>query len=193
MRKINQAIVRLGRPMRFSVDALFSLTMACVLIFCSHRFSSADFGMGQTLESLLAQLAELHQTREQPTSVAFRESLPRLKVAAADSPVSASPVTAADQPATAADQSASRPEGVACCRAGDTCCVCRNEFTEGTEVVQLPCDHCFDEACIMPWLEMVRPAPSSFCNMFPRLPQSSRVGCILQTLVVEVVGCHGVY
>lgn len=159
-------------------------------LFCSYRFSSADFGMGQSLESLLAQLAELHQTREQPTAVAFRESLPRLKVAAGGSPISAS------QPATAADQSASKPEGIASCRAGDTCCVCRNEFTAGAEVVQLPCEHCFDEACIMPWLEMVRPAASSFCSMslspIPCLPQSNRVICICQKLVVQIACCSGV-
>lgn len=117
------------------------------------RFSPADFGMGQTLESLLAQLAELHQTREQPTAVAFRESLPRLRVAASGSPTFVSPATAAG------DHCVPRPQGIASCSAGDTCCVCRNEFAAGTEVVQLPCDHCFDEACIMPWLEMHSTCP----------------------------------
>mmetsp|Transcript_1055 Transcript_1055/g.3222 ORF Transcript_1055/g.3222 Transcript_1055/m.3222 type:complete len:862 (-) Transcript_1055:479-3064(-) len=175
-----------------------------------NEYNAADFGMGQSLEQLLAHLAEMHQPRQQPTSAAARAALPRLEVCAAASPAgprsatissaaTTSPVanpaqTAAKKATAETEKSAEQPEeqlksaanddttseavaeirtaeyGVshgeetspqrfASCQPGDTCSVCRDEFKEGQEVVQLPCKHCFDEGCIMPWLEMHSTCP----------------------------------
>lgn len=43
---------------------------------------------------------------------------------------------------------------VFCC-AGEPCTVCHEDFEIGTEVVQLPCRHCFHEVCLLPWLRTV--------------------------------------
>ena len=62
-------------------------------------------------------------------------------------------------PATA-DSTAS-PTHVAgsTCKAGDPCTVCHSEFEAEGKVVQLPCEHCFHEPCILPWLEMNHTCP----------------------------------
>ena len=61
--------------------------------------------------------------------------------------------TTADVPA-----SASHVAGTVC-KAGDPCSVCHSEFEAEKEVVQLPCEHCFHERCILPWLEMNHTCP----------------------------------
>lgn len=45
------------------------------------------------------------------------------------------------------------------CKAGDPCTVCHTEFEAEGEVLQLPCEHCFHEGCILPWLELHHTCP----------------------------------
>ncbi|KAJ9513918.1 hypothetical protein QJQ45_021002 [Haematococcus lacustris] len=40
----------------------------------------------------------------------------------------------------------------AACAPDEACTVCHEAMASGTEVVQLPCSHCFHEDCVMPWL-----------------------------------------
>ena len=45
------------------------------------------------------------------------------------------------------------------CKAGDPCSICHTEFAVDEEVSQLPCEHCFHESCIKPWLEVQNTCP----------------------------------
>jgi len=36
------------------------------------------------------------------------------------------------------------------------CAVCKDNFEEGNNVIELPCNHLFHPDCILPWLENVR-------------------------------------
>lgn len=61
-------------------------------------------------------------------------------------------------PATAETKGSDYAPGQAC-KAGDPCTVCHTEFEAEGQVVQLPCEHCFHEECILPWLEMHNTCP----------------------------------
>lgn len=45
------------------------------------------------------------------------------------------------------------------CKAGDPCSICHTEFAAEEEVSQLPCEHCFHDSCIKPWLEVQNTCP----------------------------------
>jgi E3 ubiquitin-protein ligase RNF115/126 len=44
-------------------------------------------------------------------------------------------------------------------RGAHDCAVCKENFAPGVEVVRLPCEHFYHEACIMPWLESHNSCP----------------------------------
>lgn len=46
-------------------------------------------------------------------------------------------------------------ERYAACAPNEPCSVCHDALAPGTEVLQLPCQHCFHEECVMPWLAEV--------------------------------------
>jgi len=43
---------------------------------------------------------------------------------------------------------------------GDVCVVCHEQWTEGKQVVTMPCKHSFDEECLLPWLEIHNSCPT---------------------------------
>ncbi len=101
----------------------------------------ADFASGELgLEHILQRLMDQYQPQASPASTSAVAELPRLKVSSS---------------AQAACADAARAESSAACKIGDACTVCHDDFSEGTEVVQLPCKHCFHQDCLLPWLEAV--------------------------------------
>ena len=115
------------------------------LCYC-RGVSPADYGPngGAAFDDLLMHLMEAHQPAASPTSRDTLASLPRRKVssAAAREVFSNTPN---DLPAPAA------------CGCGEPCSVCHDSLEEGTEVVELPCQHCYHEECITAWLKDVSP------------------------------------
>ena len=104
----------------------------------------ADFTSGELgLEHILQRLMDQYQPQATPASSSAVAELPRLKVSASGLETTADPLRA-DRPAA--------------CKIGDACTVCHDDFEEGTEIVQLPCKHCFHQDCLLPWLEAVSPA-----------------------------------
>ena len=92
--------------------------------------------MGGDLEAIMARLAAHSQPSITPTAQSAVDSLPRRAV-------------------PPAEESAPQPDVHASCKAGEPCSVCHDEFTAGEEVLQLPCQHCYHEGCIKPWLTEV--------------------------------------
>lgn len=127
----------------------------------------------ESFDAMIASILNAYQPPVQSTSRAVVESLPRLKVqpakeqpstgasaAAASGAAGSAGDTAAAQ-GTGAGPSApasaeARPAGYAACYAGEQCSVCHDKYTENEEVLELPCQHCYHEGCILPWLEQVR-------------------------------------
>lgn len=73
------------------------------------------------------------------------------------------PSTGAQASAAAASAAAAAPAAsgddaarYACCAAGDACPVCHEAYAALEQVVELPCQHCYHESCILPWLAEVR-------------------------------------
>lgn len=66
------------------------------------------------------------------------------------------------------------------CVAGEPCTVCHEDFVAGHQVLQLPCCHCFHEACLHPWLREVR-AP-----VHPSWQQVSAVRLVTACRVIAV-------
>ncbi|KAL6987505.1 hypothetical protein U1Q18_013249 [Sarracenia purpurea var. burkii] len=69
--------------------------------------------------------------------------------------------------------------------AGRECVICKEEMREGRDVCELPCDHLFHWACILPWLKKTNTCPC--CRR--RLPTDDVFGEIdrLWELVVKLV------
>jgi hypothetical protein len=93
----------------------------------------------QWLDRLTTHLLDQYQPQSQATSDRARNALPRLRVRPPG--------------ATAA------AEGEAVCSAGEQCTVCHDAFEEGKDVVELPCQHCFHEECVLPWLRSHHTCP----------------------------------
>ena len=97
----------------------------------------ADFTSGELgLEHILQRLMDQYQPQATPASTSAVAELPRLKVSSSGTDTNAANSSAA-------------------CKIGDACTVCHDDFDEGTEVMQLPCKHCFHQDCLLPWLEAV--------------------------------------
>lgn len=97
-----------------------------------------------------------HTPRATPTSKTFLAKLPRLK----PRPYSAKTASAGPSNGkgvrTNTDLEIGGWAGYAACSVGDECNVCWDEYSEDQTVLQLPCNHCFHEGCILKWLEEVR-------------------------------------
>jgi hypothetical protein len=61
------------------------------------------------------------------------------------------------------------------CVAGEPCTVCHEDFVAGHQVLQLPCFHCFHEACLHPWLREVR--EDACCWLHSAVQRVSCQGC----------------
>ncbi|KAK2080326.1 hypothetical protein QBZ16_000179 [Prototheca wickerhamii] len=55
--------------------------------------------------------------------------------------------------------SASPDVGEASAAPGEVCTVCHDAFKPGDEVIELPCNHCFHEDCLLPWLQSHNTCP----------------------------------
>lgn len=93
-----------------------------------------DFASGESFDHILTRLLEAYQPPIVPTSESVRNNLPRRPV----------------RPATTTEDSAT---AYASCHVGEACTVCHEEWKPEEEVVELPCQHCYHETCIMPWLQ----------------------------------------
>lgn len=89
----------------------------------------------------MMQLMEAHQPQASPTSRAALSALPRRKVRSTDMPSDVFSNTPSDQPAA--------------CAPGEPCSVCHDRMEENSEVLELPCQHCYHEDCITSWLKDV--------------------------------------
>jgi hypothetical protein len=43
------------------------------------------------------------------------------------------------------------------------CPICCEEYDDGCEVIQMPCQHLFHEGCLLPWLEKRNTCPMCRC------------------------------
>ena len=119
--------------------------------------SPGDYGPqgGAAFDDLMMQLMEAHQPQASPTSRDALSALPRRKVRSASAPSDVFSNTPSDLPAA--------------CACGEPCSVCHDGMEEQSEVVELPCQHCYHEDCITSWLKDVssqtcaRPAAHSTC------------------------------
>lgn len=105
--------------------------------------SAGDYGPngGAAFDDLMLQLMEAHQPQASPTSRDALTALPRRKVRPANTLSGGFSNTPSDQPAA--------------CACGEPCSVCHDGMEEGSEVVELPCQHCYHEDCITAWLKEV--------------------------------------
>lgn len=106
--------------------------------------SPGDYGPngGAAFDDLMMQLMEAHQPQASPTSRDALSALPRRKVRSASSaPSGVFSNTPSDQPAA--------------CACDEPCSVCHDVMEEHSEVVELPCQHCYHEDCITSWLKDV--------------------------------------
>lgn len=137
-----------------------------------------DYASSEQLEQIMGQLMQAYAPRRRPTARAFIEKLPRLPVAPAQPAGATSgpagqpqvpqseqllsqgqqPSTGAQSPDAAAPAAAGASDAAryACCAAGDACPVCHEAYAALEQVVELPCQHCYHESCILPWLAEVR-------------------------------------
>ena len=134
---------------------------------CAHRPQLADVG-GDSLDHILTRILDMYQPPMQPTAAAVLSTLPRLRVPELDGPQVSTQASIASAEGTggvasmaagseaALDQSRSG-EGVryAACQPGEPCTVCHDHFSAGAMVIELPCQHCYHEECITPWLQQV--------------------------------------
>ena len=85
-----------------------------------------DYAMGQrALDEIMSQLMERHAERNRPPA-ASRETIASL------------PRTPFQKEGSLADD----------------CAVCQENYTEGEEIIHLPCKHIFHPSCILNWLEL---------------------------------------
>lgn len=150
-------------PQLPSVHGVFSA------ITCSsvcRGFQVGDFAFGG-LEQILQQLTEHYQPAFQGTARDTLDSLPHLKVPTAEQH--------SHRTTSAKGDITDAVPGLAACKPGEACTVCHDEFLPGLQVVQLPCKHCFHEACIRPWLEGHNTCPVCRTEL-PAEPSSSSQG-----------------
>lgn len=133
-----------------------------------------------------------------PTSAAA--PAPPADSEAASAPPTTSPSTLPHQEGAAgavddgaAGSDASGGERCASCQPGEPCSVCHDPMAPGSMVVELPCAHCYHEACLMPWLEMVSVCCRYCClycgRMWPHAhhaPFCGLIGAALRLLVTSV-------
>ena len=55
------------------------------------------------------------------------------------------------------------------------CAICKEEFTLGSDYIEMPCKHVFDKECILQWLAIVRPPSLLFSSPPPLFSDSNTV------------------
>jgi Ring finger domain len=126
-----------------------------VLLFGVCRiFSVGDVAFGN-MEEIIEMLANAEPQEERPTAQSFLDSLPRLQVKSAEggSPDSEGETHRFGQ-GLVEEKAVTEHAAV-----GDPCAICHDTYERGEEVVELPCDHCFHEDCIMKWLRSHHTCP----------------------------------
>eukprot|EP00884_Botryococcus_braunii_P022955 jgi/Botrbrau1/9343/Bobra.354_2s0002.1 len=115
-------------------------------------FTIGDFAVG-SIERLLEAFA-MEPQEERPTEQGFLDRLPRTVVklpgkegAVHTQPDNDAPLQPAEGEVANGGQAVSQHAVV-----GEPCTICHDVYDCGHEVVELPCNHCFHEDCIMPWL-----------------------------------------
>lgn len=146
-----------------------NLTLTLLHGFC-RGVSPGDYGPngGAAFDNLMMQLMEAHQPQASPTSRDTLSALPRRKVRSASTA------------GTPSDVFSNTPTDLrAACACGEPCSVCHDPMEEHTEVLELPCQHCYHEDCITSWLKDVGNAkPMQCCAVSPRCCGLSRVRCL---------------
>lgn len=107
------------------------------------------------MDAIITRLMDQYRPRQHPTSQQVLDQLPRIAVSKAEAPglLSASTQDASD--ASIDDSTSALVTSRAVVSVGEPCTVCHDTFQAEEQVLQLPCNHCFHEDCIMPWLKEV--------------------------------------
>ncbi|GAB4814710.1 hypothetical protein N2152v2_001756 [Parachlorella kessleri] len=103
----------------------------------------------EEMDRVITQIMNQYQPQTRETARRVRDHLPRLRVR---------PKEGSGSQAAAAAGSDSEM-GMAAVSEGEPCSVCHDDFKRSEEVVELPCNHCFHEGCLMPWLEAHNTCP----------------------------------
>ena len=119
---------------------------------CLRGPQMGDYATQEGLEQILARLMQLHQPQAQPTASSIIDKLPRLQVP--PGPISEPLVPEPPVQEGEGDDPAAPPR-FACVSPGEACTICHDCFVPKEQVIELPCNHCFHESCITPWLKEV--------------------------------------
>lgn len=106
-------------------------------------------------------LASMDQPQERPTEQAFLDQLPRLVVQRSSQGDSAPAAKGETEELPGDDTVRSSKPVSEHATVGEPCTICHDTYVHGHEVVELPCNHCFHEDCIMMWLKAHHTCPVS--------------------------------
>lgn len=93
----------------------------------------------ESMDDIMTRIMNEYEPASHPTSQRAQRAFPRLKVRSL--------------------ASASPDVGEASAAPGEVCTVCHDAFKPGDEVIELPCNHCFHEDCLLPWLQSHNTCP----------------------------------